>query len=66
MPAFRIRLPRPAAPGPRLSKDPAPAGLDPSAAQALALDARTAWPTHRIRSFWSLHGKPGAPARTGR
>ncbi len=32
--------------------------------QALELDARTVWPTHRIRSFLSMRGVQ--QARTGR
>ncbi|PWW45659.1 hypothetical protein [Melaminivora alkalimesophila] len=38
------------------------AGVQPPTSpldQALELDARTAWPTHRIRSFLSMSGGSG-------
>jgi len=59
---------RPARPDPACTPQPASGRPTPPAqplTQALDLDARTDWPTHRIRSFLSMHAS-GAPGRSSR
>jgi len=63
MPLFwSHRLPRRALPCPpraEAERHPQPA---PPLAQILELDARTDWPTHRIRSFLGMQDAPGRPS----